>query len=190
MKNIYSFNITVHQASTKFHHVIRLDTNSETIGVDNRATACISHKIDDFIGDLQETNRVIKGYMGVTTSNIKMGTIKWKWSDDQGRDHVHIIPNSYYSPDGKMRLLSPQHWARTKDGNKKEDHLQTRCITTSKHVQLIWGEGKYIKTIPLGDKDNVATLYSSPSYDKFLAFAATTSQELENDPIVGERVKA
>ena len=36
--------------------------------------------------------------------------------DDNGMQHKFRIPNSYYIPDGQLRLLSPQHWAKTQSG--------------------------------------------------------------------------
>ena len=104
-----AMNVLAFAATAKYQHVVRVDTNSEAIGIDNRASAYISHKADDFVSDMKDFNRVIKGYMGSKTSNIKIGTLRWKWTDDLGLDHVHIIPNSYYSSDGGVRLLSPQH---------------------------------------------------------------------------------
>ena len=40
------------------------DTDSYRIGVDNRTLACISHKVTDFDGPLEETNQFIKGITG------------------------------------------------------------------------------------------------------------------------------
>lgn len=45
--------------TTRYHINIRVDTDSEAVGVDNRATARISHKIGDLVGPLADTNRVI-----------------------------------------------------------------------------------------------------------------------------------
>ena len=53
------------------------DTDSSPVGVDNRCSGCISHKVTDFIGELVECNRTIKGSGSTRTKNIKMGTIKW-----------------------------------------------------------------------------------------------------------------
>ena len=52
------------------------DTDSAPVGVDNRFSGCISHQIADFIGYLVDCNRIIKGFGGTRTTNIKMGTIK------------------------------------------------------------------------------------------------------------------
>ena len=89
------------------------DTDVDTVGIDNRCSACISHCIDDFKGPLRDTKRSIKGFGGTRTANLKMGTIVWKWADNEGKVHKFCIPNSYYSPTGGVRLLSPQHWAKT-----------------------------------------------------------------------------
>ena len=170
-----AFPTTVMSTTTRYHHAYPMDTDSQSIGIDNRASACISHVATDFIGTLQDTNTKIIGYNGTTTGNLKIGTIRWKWSDDQGCDHVHTIPRSYFSPEGRTRLLSPQHWAQTYRGK----HTPT-CTTTSNSVILKWGS-KYTKTIPLGSDDNVATLYSSPGYDKFYALQSSLDQSTINE---------
>jgi hypothetical protein len=82
------------------------------VGIDNRCSGCISHVREDFIGLLQPTRRVIKGFGGSRMMNVSIGTLRWSWEDDQGRHHAFDIPNSYYVPDGHIRLLSPQHWAK------------------------------------------------------------------------------
>jgi hypothetical protein len=80
---------------------IIFDTDSEPIGIENRCMATMSHRIEDFISDLVPTDKVVKGFAGSQTPNVMMGTIKWKWEDDQGKVHKFIIPNSYYVPKGE-----------------------------------------------------------------------------------------
>ena len=175
-------------AITRYHHVTRVDTDSEMIGIDNRATACISPKADDIISDLIPTNRTIIGYNGSKTTGIKMGTLRWKWPDNEGVSHVHLIPNSFYSPAGGICLLSPQHWSRMTVAGTKTSIPRT-SITSNKDVTLIWGDGKYRKTIPLGESDNVTTMYSSPGYEKYQAFCAQADHNTadDNDPILCEQ---
>jgi len=79
--------ITSHQviaisATIQFHHVSRINKDSECIGIDNWAPSCISHKIDDFVGDLIGTNCKIIGFQGKADGNVKIGTLRWEWSDD------------------------------------------------------------------------------------------------------------
>ena len=178
LRSAYTSTILCMNATTTYHSIKPFDSDAESIGIDNRASACISHCIDDFVGIMTDTRRTIIGYHGTKTSNLKMGTLRWKWTDDQGLSHVHTIPNSFYSPEGQCRLLSPQHWAQS-------CQQKAQCITTATEIILEWGDGKFRKTVPLGKNDNVATMYSSPGYDKFQAFLATAEYEDdEANPII------
>ena len=56
--------------------VSKFDTDSALIGVDNRCSACISDKVEDF-EDLQDSGRIVRGIGGVKISGIKVGTLVW-----------------------------------------------------------------------------------------------------------------
>ena len=163
------------------NNTIRIDTDSAPIGIDNRCSLCISHVAEDFIGELVETNRRIKGFGGLVSQSIKMGTLLWRWDDDQGRQHKFIIPNSLYVPSGRCRLLSPQHWAQTRKGVDKPA-MET---TTDTQTTLTWGNQQYKLTVPLGKGDNVATLQMSPGFNQYELFceAATAEHKDEENPI-------
>ena len=81
-KIILATSVIAIMSATKHQNTCMFDTDSVTIGIDNRASGCISYEPTDFIGPLRECNRVIKGYNGAVTTNIKTGTLQWKWSDD------------------------------------------------------------------------------------------------------------
>jgi hypothetical protein len=66
------------------------DTDSGKIGVDNRCSGCISHQVDDFIGPIHDSQRSIKGFGGTRTTRVKIGTLRWKWADDEGKVHQFI----------------------------------------------------------------------------------------------------
>ena len=151
----------------------RFDTDSADIGIDNRCSACISHKASDFEGELLPCNRVVKGFGGSRTTNIKTGTLKWSWEDDHGMVTTFRIPNSYYVPDGKVRLLSPQHWAQTQATNRKQRHHYGER-TTSHQCVLFWNDGNSKRTVPLGRADNVVSFSLAPGYDNFEAFCSAT----------------
>ena len=72
---------------------IRFDTDSAQIGIDNRCTACISHVAQDFIGPLMDSARTIKGFAGSRTSGVKVGTLVWRWEDNDGKISKFTIPN-------------------------------------------------------------------------------------------------
>ncbi len=146
----------------------QFDTDSEMIGIDNRCSGCISHVRDDFVGELRRTDRVVKGFAGTKTTNVQVGTLRWSWEDDLGRKHTFTIPNSYYVPDGRVRLLSPQHWSQTQTTGPRRD--QCGEYTNGRECVLFWGGGKHKMRIPLGKRDNVATFSMASGFDKFRAF--------------------
>lgn len=175
------------RSANAYENSMAFDTDSGPIGIDNRCTACISHRIEDFEGQLYDSNRVIKGFGGTRTQNVKMGTIKWKWLDDEGKEHKFIIPKSYYVPDGKVRLLSPQHWCQTMKTNKKPI-LGSGSETVHNKVTLFWNQRKNKLTVPLGTS-NVATFQLAPGYAKFSAFCAEAEvnyDEEQSNPITVE----
>ena len=51
---------------------IRFDTDSEPIGIDNRCTGCISHRIEDFDGPLTDSGRAIRGFGGTKMTNVQI----------------------------------------------------------------------------------------------------------------------
>jgi hypothetical protein len=128
------------QAKGTFAHQdsIHFDTDSEPIGIDNRCTGCISHKIKDFDGPLIESTRAIKGFGRSRTSNVKIGTITWKWLDDEGMTHKFVIPKSFYVPTGNVRLMRPQHWAQT----QRDKTNGTGSETLNDRVTLFWNHQK------------------------------------------------
>ena len=54
-------------------NVFKMDTDSVTIGIYNRCSLCISHIAEDFIGELTESRRKIRGFGGVIQPKIKTG---------------------------------------------------------------------------------------------------------------------
>ena len=71
---------------------VHFDTDSGRIGIDNRASACISHYIGDFVGPLVKVNRAIKGFGGERVWNVYKGTLVWRFCDDEGQvDDCFII---------------------------------------------------------------------------------------------------
>jgi hypothetical protein len=53
-----------------------------------------------------------------------------KIEDDDGKVHKDRLPNSYYVPNTKGRLLSPRHWLRElqKQGKKGVHTSQKRIV--------------------------------------------------------------
>jgi hypothetical protein len=171
-------------------NVSMFDTDAAKIGIDNRCSACISYDINDFDGPVRKVNRAIRGFGGERTFNVYQGTIVWKWCDNEGVIHRFRIPNSYYVPDGKVRLLSPQHWAKTQVGTSiKKLRDGTGETTTAEKAVLFWNEGNNKLDVKMGLEDNVATFYLAPGFNKFAMFCQVISKDyndLQHNPLMAE----
>lgn len=154
-----------HAATSSF------DTDSAAVGIDNRASGCMSYSRDDFVGPLKPVTRTIKGFGGSQVYDISIGTLKWSWLDDEGVNHTFLIPNSYHVPELTTRLLSPQHWGKTQRGKDKR-RLGTGEETTYGACSLFWGDRKYRKTIEVDPYTNVFTFDLAPGYTKYHAFCS------------------
>jgi hypothetical protein len=103
--------------------------DSALVGVNNQCKACISPFLSDFVEPPVPVSTKPVGFGSKETTRLQFGTLKWNWEDDQGCKHDHIIPNSYYTPTAKLRLISPQHWIHT----MPQEGL---CNTPTKHATL------------------------------------------------------
>ena len=139
---------------------------------------------------MSESQRSIKDFGGTRHFRVWTGTLSWSWDDDKGMSHEFKIPNSYYIPEGKVRLLSPQHWAQTRKGTDKQGGAGE--VTNGTTTTLFWNGSKNRRTVMLDrDGSNVATFPMSPGYSKFHAYCTELgideSKEHDNDPLTGRR---
>lgn len=105
------------------------------------------------------------------SSNIKTGTLKWSWEDDNGCKHTFLIPDSYYVSEDKVRLLSPQHWAQSQSKSCK---ARTTCgeRTNENECMLFWNNGHNKLHIDLNRENNVATFPMAHGYRHFAVFCS------------------
>jgi hypothetical protein len=171
---------TINQTSVLPHI---FDTDSALIGIDNCASACMSDNIHDFSGTLQPTNRVIRGFAGTKTTNVQIGTISWRIEDDNGKVTTHIIPNSNYVPDGKVRLLSPQHWAKMLPPHRRPHKGIAPEMTYHDRVELQWDGDTSMKTVLLDPMTNVATFTLAPDYTDYTAFCTLADEDGTDDDL-------
>ena len=157
--------------SKKGKHNLRcsFDTDSGLIGASTRASACLSNKLEDFVSPPTPCNIQIMGYGGTRTKGVSEGTIQWSWLDDTGQKHTFLIPNSYYVPHGKCRLLSPQHWAQEMIKQGKSEPSKS---TGAYNCVLTWRDGKHRKTILVDRRNNTFTFSLAPGYSRYHAFCA------------------
>jgi hypothetical protein len=154
---------------------MEFDTDSYEILIDNCCSHSLTNDINDFIEPPIKSKVRIRGYNGQTTST-KVGTVKWKIQDDNGKIHNFILPDTYYSPTVETRLLSPQHWAQVKA--KKRDAY---CITYYDAIIMRWNKDKYQITAPLDDikHQNVGVMQSITGIKNYLTACTAFEQEHE-----------
>ena len=88
------------------------DTDSKPIGIDSRASACISDDPADFPYGYTLTKRKVKVFGGMFHGKVYQGVLRWAFQEDAGKIDTQEIPGLYFIPEGGMRLLSPQHWSQ------------------------------------------------------------------------------
>jgi hypothetical protein len=99
----------------------------------------------------------IKGFNGNTTKT-KVGTVRWRIHDDEGRIHSILLPNTYYSPHSESRLLSPQHWAQIAKNGRG-----TKCTTYHDAIIMECDNQNFIRTIPINRKTRNVGIITTPA---------------------------
>ena len=173
--------VAVYATTIKAQRITPFDTDSAHVGIDNRASGCFSHISTDFVGPLKDSNRIVKGFGGTRTSSVKIGTLKWTWLDDQGKSWTHYIPNSFYSPAGGVRLLSPQHFAQ-----QTGDLTGTGSTTNGRQVTLHWQNRTANLTIPLSPLDNVATFHLAPGFKNYKTYCQQAAVQQQTTAVLDQ----
>jgi Reverse transcriptase (RNA-dependent DNA polymerase) len=153
--------------------MVRFDSDSAPIKIDNCATRSMSNEELDFISStmVEVNDKCVHSYGGATIPITKVGTISWWILDDTGIKRNIQVPNSYFVPGGTSKLLSPQHWAQ-QSRETGRNKMEITCTTTADSVILQWDQ--YTKTINLDQNgNNVATMWTVPGYEQ--AYQAITS---------------
>ena len=85
------------------------DSDSFKIGVDSHASKTISKNSSRHISYITPTSKTILSGVGGNLKVKKVGTVRWKIEDDDGKEHDLIIKGCLYVPDMTSCLLYPQH---------------------------------------------------------------------------------
>jgi hypothetical protein len=71
---------------------ISFDSDTRRVKVNNCASRCLSHDIDDFEGPMHPCDKKLAPITGTDVKGLMLGTIKWTIEDDQGKQHVLCYP--------------------------------------------------------------------------------------------------
>ena len=163
------------------------DSDSKAIGVDSRCSACLTDDINDVVpGTLQLTNKKVKVYGGIFHGKVYSCTLQWTILDRHGRTHTFTLPNSYYIPEGGIKLLSPQHWAQQLMKQRKRTAATAPRVTTTANRMTMQWDNTTIE-LDLDKQSNVANLPQAPGYSRFKLFLQQAEVEDEDiNPLVME----
>lgn len=100
------------------------------------------------------------------------GTFCFDLEDDEGKIHKIKIPNSLFLPKLRLCLLSPQHWAQEARDEKPRPR-GTRMENDAKNCILIWGQGKFKRTVPFDPTSNTPIFRTASSTASYRAFVAS-----------------
>jgi hypothetical protein len=163
--------LTALSTAVKGISAFRFDSDLYPIGIDCHASHCMAnspHLFEDLkLTKMGEVEGIKQGL------DIKgVGTFKFKIKDNSGKTHKIRVPNTLYLPELRRCLLSPQHLAQEARDNYPLPR-GTWMESDEKNCVLIWGQGKYKKTIPFNPNSNVLSMYSASLSLTYRAFAAT-----------------
>ena len=95
----------------KWQHIHCMDTDTQTWHVDNCSSYSLSFDRSDFTGALKSCNISVGALGGTKVTATHKGTMICRIQSDDGLTHAIKIPDAYYVPKSKYRVLCPQHWA-------------------------------------------------------------------------------
>jgi hypothetical protein len=124
---------------------------------------------------VKKCNVAVLGIGGKVKCNVK-GTVSWTVKDDQGHAHNIVIPDTPLCESLPHRLLSPPHWAQETESRSRSPLLglsRPSCSTNADATTLLWGRGRFTKTVPLDAEKNVAVMTTKPGSSRYTAFAAS-----------------
>jgi hypothetical protein len=167
---------------------VSFDTDSLPIYIDNCSTACVTNKRQHCQGNMRRIRRTITGIGGKICPKIYVTNIKWDFGDDNGVSTTHLVKDGFYIPDAPHNLLSPQHWAWSKN-----DHYPirngTRCVTYDRSIDLIWDQNSHTRTIDLPVKgSNVGVIYTTPSINTYTTFLENYTADNVYDTSIDEPI--
>ena len=96
------------------------DSDSYDILIDNCCSHTLTNDLKDYIEPPIKSKVKIRGYNG-STNSTRVGTVKWKIKDDNGKVHNFILPNTFFT-DLQLKLDYCHHNIGLKSGTKEETH--------------------------------------------------------------------
>ena len=122
---------------------VSFDTDSSHIVCDNSANVHICNDKSMFIGDLRKTDKhYVATIAGQKSAASAMGTVQWKWKDDNGKQHSYDIRDVLYFPTSPVNILSVTGFA-----DQLNDDEGTGIDTKRSKSRFYWQNSQFQRTI-------------------------------------------
>jgi len=122
---------------------VSFDTDSSHIICDNSANVHICNDKSLFIGDIRKTDRhYVATIAGQKSAASAMGTVRWKWKDDDGKTHSYDVHDVLYFPTSPVNILSVTGFA-----DQLKDDDGTGIDTKRSTSRFYWQNDRFQRTI-------------------------------------------
>ena len=136
---VYNVDEKVKQLESK---TVYFDTDNQFVICDNAANTHICNDKRMFINLTDEVNpSTVATIAGKNSLPKGIGTVKWTWLDDDGRQHEYELKDVYYFPQSPVNILSVTTFA-----NDLKDEEGTGIDTKAKYSRFYWKNNTYSRT--------------------------------------------
>ena len=127
----------------KSDHNQFFDSDSSSVVCDNSANVHICNNREMFVGEISPYDKMkVATIDGKGHSASGIGTVRWKWSDDNGKVHDIMVDNVLFFPQSPINILSVTSFAQ-----QLNDPEGTGITTVQNNSRLFWDHGKFSRTI-------------------------------------------
>ena len=88
------------------------DTDADFVVCDNSANTHIYNNKDMFVDFKETTSGMVATIGGKLNRPAGIGTVEWKWNDDDGVTHTQQLENVLYFPQSPINIMSVTEFAK------------------------------------------------------------------------------
>jgi hypothetical protein len=172
LATVYNIDQKMKQIS---ENTMYFDTDTTFIICDNSSNVhiCNDKRMFQDLKDVTSPN-VVATIGGKNSSPSGVGTVKWTWKDDDGKDHTFIFENVLYFPNSPVNVLSVTSLA-----DFLNDDEGTGIDTKRKYSRFYWDHGKHQRTFHHSDSNLPPINQGTSSFSWFTrAFARKLNDQI------------
>ncbi len=122
---------------------MNFDSDASTVICDNSANVHVCNDRKMFVDEIRPlASHAVATIGGASNEASGIGTVRWRWKDDTGHEHSHLIANVLYFPNSPINILR-----MTKFANQLNDDKGTGITTFRRESKSFWDNERYVRTI-------------------------------------------